>query len=308
MSNDKPSIKQILRDFFDQVAHKKHQAMIHFLGSHDDLAKRQKMGRYSRYALISLVVGVLIAGFFVGSTDPSSGSHFEVPPLNAGTEKRFSFTDARDSNGELLAGKLDHPKGDENRKHARTQYPGPQVILRNFDGKIPDGTEGKAKLLSGATNGRVKAVVTENISIRGDILMESGTLLIGEGSSTEERLNIQFKKAVFRDGSTAAIDAQALDPSDAILGLKGSKLNSQAGRLAASIGLNFVGGMSLGLTSNDFQNGQLPPSERAKNALLSGTSAAAMEEGQNIMNESKSKAIVIEVPKDTEFLVSFSGN
>ena len=307
MNNDKVSLRQAFADFFDRVAHKKNKAMIHLLGSHDDLAKRQKMGRYVRYTLVSLAIAIMIAGFFVGTPGPSSGSHFDVPALNAGTEKRFSFPDARDSNGDLLALKLDK-KSDEKKKQARVTYPGPQVILRNFDGKIPDGTEVKAKLISGATNGRVKAVITENISIRGDILMESGTILIGDGSSTEERLNIQFKKAVFRDGSTAAIEAQAFDLSDSILGLKGSKLNSQAGRLAASIGLNFVGGMSLGLTSSDFQNGQLPPGERAKNALLTGTSAAAMEEGQNMMNESKSKAIVIEVPKDTEFFVAFSGN
>lgn len=274
--------------------------------AHSDLENRSRF----KDAMIrgGSVLGFLsiVATVIFGKNPEEKSEKFSIPSnLNAVGDKTISLPNgSKVTEAEILGGQ-DKNQGQKMGKSS-PKILGSQLILRNLDGKIPEGTLSKAKLLTGASNGRVKAVITENVTVRGDILLEAGTVLIGDGSSTEERLNIHFRKIVLRDGSMAETDAQAADLNDSIAGLKGSKIGNQAGRLAASIGLNFVGGMSMGMTSSDFQTGQMPVSDRMKNSLLTGASTAALEEGQHMMNDVRSKPIVIEVPKDTEFFVLFN--
>jgi hypothetical protein len=86
-------------------------------------------------------------------------------------------------------------------------------------------------LATGASNGPVKAILTEGLTISGEELIEPEAVLLGTGQSTEERLFIHFDKVVFKDGSMASIQADAADSSDKTPGLKGSKVGQYALRL-----------------------------------------------------------------------------
>lgn len=189
-----------------------------------------------------------------------------------------------------------------------SQYTAPQVVKRHASLKIPPGTLIRAVLISGASDGPVRAEIQESFSVEGETLIEEGTVLLGVGQSTDERLFIRFSQMVFKDGGFASIQAQACDIEDKIAGLKGSKVGTQAFKLAASIGLNFVGGMSQAFQESEFQNGFGIRKPNARNVLLNGTSTAALEQSQAMMNEYRNKPPKIEVKAGIPVLVLFEVN
>lgn len=175
-------------------------------------------------------------------------------------------------------------------------------------GAIPPGAEAKAVLLSGATNGMIKAQLTEPLKVDGVSLLESGILLIGEGQSSDERLFVRFSKAVFKNGKFVRVSAQGYDVSDKILGLKGSRVGDYTMKLAASSGLYFLSGLASGMKSEEV----LLPGQAHKptlnDAALSGVSTAASEQAKQYLEQMKNKGPVIEVPAGTVFTVTFEGS
>ena len=173
--------------------------------------------------------------------------------------------------------------------------------------EIPPGAEAKAVLLTGATNGLIKARLTEPLKVDGVSLLDAGVLLIGQGRSTEERLFVDFKKAVFKNGKSIAISAQAYDQSDTILGLKGSRVGDATLKLAASSGLFFLSGLSSGFQSSGYDINGRPIRPSMKDAALNGTSQAASEQARSYMEDIKNRAPIIEVKSGTAFVVTFDG-
>jgi len=187
----------------------------------------------------------------------------------------------------------------------KERFKGPQLVSRPGGGKIPPGIMVQAVLVSGASNGPVKAQLKEPVTLNGETLLEEGIVLVGQGSSTEDRLLIHFTNAVLKDGTVQPIDAQAADYEDKIAGLNGSKVGHYALKLAAAVGLNFVTGMSEGLQDTRVQNGVAYKKPSLKNSLYNGTAMAASEEAQDILNSAKSRQPVIEVPAGTSIYVLF---
>jgi hypothetical protein len=183
---------------------------------------------------------------------------------------------------------------------------GPQVIARPRLSQIPPGTFIAAKLISGASNNLVKAELTENLIVNGEVLAPEHSVLLGNGSSTEERLFVQFSKIVFSDGTSEAVSAQACDFDDKIAGLKGSKVSRQVTKIAGGIGLGFLGGLSDGLQDTDVQNGSVVVRPSLKNAMLKGTATAALEQSKDFLNEIKDKQPIIEVKSGTHIYVIFN--
>jgi hypothetical protein len=188
------------------------------------------------------------------------------------------------------------------------KYTGPQLVARPINlASIPPGSMVGATLLSGASNGLVRAELANSLLVNGTTILPTGAVLVGQGSSTEERLQVTFNQVVFRDGTFGSINAQACDASDKIVGLKGSKLGNTALNLTGAIGLGFVGGLSQGLQDTQGQYGAVVTPPSMKNALLNGTSAAAMEQSQNLMQDLKNRQPIIEVPSGTKICVMFAG-
>lgn len=187
-------------------------------------------------------------------------------------------------------------------------YSKPQLLLRPGTTKIPPGSMIMATLVSGASDGPVKAKATESLTVNGDTKIPEGTLFVGRGQSGEDRLQISFSKIVFADGSFDSIDAQACDQSDQVAGLIGSKIGNQAVKLAAGIGLEFAGGMSAALQDTEGQSGTTITKPTLKNALLNGAATASLEQSRELMSNWKSKRSPIFVPSGTSICIFFEVN
>jgi hypothetical protein len=171
--------------------------------------------------------------------------------------------------------------------------------------EIPSGAEVMAYLSSGASNGLVKAVLSENLKYDGDLILKKGTALIGKGNSSEDRLYIEFTKAISPDKSSLKVKAFAFDKADRIIGLKGKKISDYAFRLAASAGLIFLGGVADGLREDYSSNPFEKRRPTVRDAALNGVSTATMETGKDMMNDLKSREARVEVASSTQVLVIF---
>jgi len=202
---------------------------------------------------------------------------------------------------------LDHPSSKKNKSKAATNYSGLQVIQRPNFGKIPPGIMVSAKFVTGASNGPLKAVLTEPLSVNGEEIAPEGTTLVGNGSSGEDRLLVQFTKLVFKDGKSQNIQAQACDASDQLVGIKGKKVSKYAIMLATGAALNFLGGVTEGLQENQVQNGVAVKKNDLNNAALNGASKAALDQSQVVLSDVRNKKSVIQVENGQEFLTLFEG-
>lgn len=170
---------------------------------------------------------------------------------------------------------------------------------------IPAGSEVLVTLISGGTNGMVKASLSEPLKADGDVFLPVKTVLLGSGTSSDERLFIEFTKAILPDKTTVKIKALAYDQGDRIIGVKGKKISDYAFKLAASSGLIFLGGMADGM--RDEVN--LGVSERRRpsmrDAALGGVTTATSELGKDMLEKMKSSDNRVEVAHSTSVLVIF---
>lgn len=186
-------------------------------------------------------------------------------------------------------------------------YSGLQVVSRPRLGQIPPGTVVKAKLITGASNGIVKAALIESLSVNGDGIADTGTVLVGNGNSTEDRLLVDFSKLVFQDGTVQNIKAQACDKEDQTVGIRGSKVGKYASMLTAGIALNFAGGLAEGLQESQVQNGVVVKRSDLKNAALNGAAKASIDQSKEIVEKWKQQKTVIQVKGGTEICIIFDG-
>jgi type IV secretory pathway VirB10-like protein len=272
----------------------------------DRIASRKVMV-ISALALVSAAAGVVM----IGSPDP------EI------TQRQASgFLPLQSPQSQASAAAIDVPRVEKNlaasgasgdgnsTSNARRGHrlSGPQLVIRPRNITIPPGALAEGILISGASNGPVKAKLTQALMQNGETLIEEGAILFGQGQSTEERLYIRFSKVIFPDGTIAAISAQAADPDDKIAGVKGSKIGPYALRLGAAIGLNFVSGLSEGMQDQDVQQGVAVKRASVKNSLLNGASRAAIAQSQESMNELHNQKPIIEVGAGTKIFVLFEDN
>jgi hypothetical protein len=176
------------------------------------------------------------------------------------------------------------------------------VSLRSV-AEVPTASEMKAILVSGATDGIVKARLTAPIVVDGEQIIPENSVLFGQGKSGEERLMIEFRKVIFPTGESFPIRAQGFDPSDLILGLKGAVVGQRTKKIAGAVAFGFLGGMADGMQttsgSSMFQNQR--PSTR--DAALGGASKAALDQSQVYMDDLKKSPNIIEVKAGTALIV-----
>lgn len=187
----------------------------------------------------------------------------------------------------------------------------PPTKLEIFSSKaindIPSGAEADAKLLTGATDGMVKAILTDDLEYGGHVYLPEGTVLIGAGTSNDDRLKISFHTAVFEDGSGFEISASAYDSNTRLLGLKGSVLTRRALKLAVSAGLNVIVGATQALEEVDVNQGVIVKRSNLKNAALKGIGNAAVEQSKEFMANLKDSQSHIFVEAGQKLTVVFQG-
>lgn len=176
------------------------------------------------------------------------------------------------------------------------------VSLRSLS-EIPVGSEVKAVLESGATDGIVKARLMAPLLVDGEPLLPENAIIFGKGKSAEERLFVEFTRVIFPTGESFPIRAQGFDVSDKILGLKGAVVGTRTKKMAAAMAFGFLGGMADGLQNTSgslFLSGKKPS---ARDAALSGASKAALDQSQAYIEEMKRSPNIIEVKAGTELVV-----
>ena len=253
-----------------------------------------------------LTIAIIIQGSPEPSAQRAKADAISTPePIEAQTITNIPTIDQDDGSETVktMPAKSGTQSGEQKRK-----FTGPQLIKRPRSGKIPPGSFIKATLLSGGSNGLVRAEVTEGLTLNGETLVEQGTILLGSGQSGEDRLTIRFSQMVYKDGAFDTIDGQACDAEDKIVGLKGSKVGSQAFKLAAGIGLNFVGGMTTALQDTQGEGGALMTKPTLRNAMLGGAATASLDQGREMMSDLRNKTPTIEVPAGTSIYVLLQGN
>ncbi len=196
-------------------------------------------------------------------------------------------------------------QGMDAKKRAKTK----EIVLQKMSvvsfssaDKIPAGTEANAQLSSGGSNGIVKAVLSENIMGESDMIAPKGSILLGSGQSSDERLYITFNKLIRPDKTQIKVKAQAFDAADRILGLKGEKSGDYAFKIAASSGLFFLSGMAEGMQSQS--NIFAPQKPSMRDAALQGVAQATVEHGKKFIDSMNNKT-VIEVKHSTPIVVIF---
>lgn len=198
---------------------------------------------------------------------------------------------------------------EKNRKSSKrtlvVKLPGLQKIDRTRASQIPPGSEVRARLLTGASNGLVRAVLLESLRVQGENYLKAGETVVGQGQSTEDRLFVRFTQVVHKDGSVEAVQGQAVDAEDKTAGLPGSKFKRYAMRYGTAVGLYFVGGMTEGLQERTIVGQQVVANPDAKNALLNGASRAAVEMANDQMSNMRNQPPPISIPAGQEILIVF---
>ena len=168
--------------------------------------------------------------------------------------------------------------------------------------ELPIGSEMKAVLESGATDGIVKARLTAPLIVDGEPLLPEKTVLFGKGKSGEERLYIEFSKVIFPSGESYPIRAEAFDISDKIQGLKGALVGTRTKKMGGAVAFGFFGGMadSMQETSGSYFMAKRPST---RDAALAGASKAALDQSQAYMEEMKKSPNIIEVKSGTAIVV-----
>lgn len=195
------------------------------------------------------------------------------------------------------------PQAKKDRKRAGTPAP-KEIQIISFAGQLslPVGSEISAVLVSGATDGLVKAKLLKPLIHDGEPILPSGTALMGRGRSGEERLFVEFTRAVPPSGETIAIRAQAFDESDRIQGLKGAVVSRRTKKMAGAVAFGMMGGLAEGFKDSGGSI-YLPRRPSTRDAALNGASRAALDQSKAYLDEMKNSSNIIEVKSGQEILV-----
>ena len=265
----------------------------------------------NKYSLNYRVAAGLFGSFMLMGTGYTLTSDFFKPTPSENSQP-IGFNEQLDNNQKIQVpvgnSETTTPANSKAKSKAATIYTGLQVIERPNQGRIPAGTFVKAKFITGASNGPLKAILIEPLIIEGEEIVPAGTSLVGIGSSGEDRLTVQFTKMVFQNGKSQNIQGIACDLSDQTAGVKGKKVSKYALMLATSAGLNFLSGMAEGLQESQNENGVITKKADLKNAALHGASKAALDQSQETLNDIRNKKSVVQVESGQEFYILFEGD
>lgn len=193
-----------------------------------------------------------------------------------------------------------------NKKSARAQILGAQIIQRSQQVSIPCGTMVKAQVLSQSAQGRIRAVLSESVYVQGEEILAAGVVVTGIGQSMNDRLQVRFNKAIDKNGKSISIEAVACEESDQSLGLKGEKTSRNAWLMATGAGLSVLSQASRGVNPNFSNESTLE--ERLKNSAINEASRSALDQSQNYLSDFKNQKSVIQVSGGTAFYLLFEGD
>ena len=258
---------------------------------------------------MSIALFVVISTFMLfrsGDEPPLKSMFSDTPRQEMNEHKKMEFSSYEEEARKEL---------ENERKKSKTKSSKRKIIVsklsiisRDSKATIAPGAEVKAKLVTAATDGRVKAILLEDLESFDEVLAKEGTVLLGKGQSGEERLFINFQKMIHPNGKVLNIKADTYDLRDQTLGIKGSKIGKRALKYLATTGLHFAAGVSQGLQDTKVKDGVSFTDSSLKNALLNGAGTAALSQSKEMMESLKEKQNLIHVKAGTDILIVFEGS
>lgn len=258
--------------------------------------------RHSAWAAGALVVAIQLYSLFQPSFKKSTDLMFAPPQVRADMDSVYlpPLMDAR-RDAELERKRI--AGGARARPLPAVERIRP-VNLSGIDG-IPPGSEVVAELVSGGANGMIKAQIVESLKAQGDVLLQKGTVLIGKGSSQDDRLYIAFRRAISPDKSEMKIRALAYDVKDRIIGLKGKKISDYAFKLATSAGLIFLGGVADGMRDDYSSSPFVQRRPTMRDAALNGVTTSTADLSREMMDSMKNSQERVVVDHSSRLIVIF---
>lgn len=202
-------------------------------------------------------------------------------------------------------------------RRAPLNYRAKQVIEREGDPTqtMPIGSNFIGKILmdlDSRENGQmVKVILPYGGKIKGSpVELPKETLLMGQLSypGHGDKVFINFNRGVLSNGKEFNISAQALSPKDFAPGLTGEHHGTFGPRLASTLGLTMVAGMSDVLMEKEALGQSIEPTPKAtmKNALLHGTSQVAQAEANRHAQELGNSPEYVTISEGADLIVSLT--
>ena len=158
------------------------------------------------------------------------------------------------------------------------------------------------------TGRTIKVLLPYGGSFKGENILPKNTVLLGKVryGGQGSRVSVDFERAIFPAGLEVAVNAHALNPKDYSTGIEGDHHGTTGTRVATTLGLSVVSGMTDVLTSREVlgQYGTATPKSTMKNAILQGTSRAADMEASRQAREAERGKDYVTVAAGADVIVS----
>ena len=240
--------------------------------------------------------------------------------INADHFKEEVFTPTK---GEIKGGIKNGSKASSSSKKSTSGNVNPtiklmakQIITRTdlsiHEGSIPTGTNFIGKLVSTIDtrdlNQFIKVLLPYGGSFKGKNKLPKDTMLLGtvKYTGSGEKVFLTFVKAVLPTGQEIEVSAQALNPDDYSTGILGDYHGTAGVRIATTLGLSMVSGMTEVLTEKKAlgESGAVTPKSTMKNALFHGVSKVSALEASRQAQELSAEKAYVTIEAGSDLIIS----
>lgn len=267
---------------------------------------------------VLLFLGILVLLIKVLNEDTSVAEHSDQGATRNVGAKESDHQKPSDPKVERLLENSE--KNSKNRRYSTSQrrssynyrYKAKQVLNRN-DGdnsykSLPIGTNMIGKLLTSIdtreTDQLYKVILPYGGKFKNGGEISKGSILFGKirYSGKGDKVFMKFEKGIYPNGKEFEIHAQALNSGDYSPGILGDFHGKAGSRIAATLGLSMVSGMTDVLTEKTElgKAGAVAPKANMKNAMFAGVSKVteleASRQAQKLSQEEE--YVTIDAGKD----------
>lgn len=274
-----------------------------------------------------ILVGVCVTLFFGGQDDTSFFGKTDKP-LSAGSDQTPTTSSSTDSKvGSLLKNSERRGTGEPPKRYGggvrmKVNYRAKQVLVSEgaFDPArtIPMGTNLIGKTLTTIDTRQadqlVKVLLPYGGRFQGGGEIPKHSIIFGQVSygGKGKKVFVKFSNGIFPSGEEFSLEAQAMSSSDYSPGISGRFHGNADLRIASTLGLTMVAGMSDVLTEKEslggsaLQSGAVTPKATMKNALYHGVSEVAKSEAQRQAEAIGDEQEYVTVDAGTDMIVSLT--
>lgn len=279
------------------------------------------------YAGAVILVGVCVSFFFGGQDDTSYLGKTDKPLSAEASDQAPTAPVASGKVGSLLKNSEARGTGETRKRPSggggmRVNYQAKQVLVSEgaFDPArtIPMGTNLIGKTLTTIDTRQADQLVKVLLPYGGRFNaggeIPKNSIVFGQVSygGKGKKVFVKFSKGIFPSGEEFSLEAQALSSSDYSPGVSGRFHGNADLRIASTLGLTMVAGMSDVLTEKESlggsatQAGAVTAKANMKNALYHGVSEVAKSEAQRQAEAINDEQEYVTVDAGSDMIVSLT--